>query len=282
MTAADSSEFPRGKAMPRQSPLFWVDQKDRYLRQLFIKDIEELTSRRLIIYFTNCNSSAQIDQNDDQYLIELLAATDGRPVDIMLETNGGYTDAAEKLVSILRGQLKDFRAIVPRRAKSNGTLLALAAKSIVMGPSSELGPIDPNLVLGPGTSAPAQFIIQAAQAVDPIILQAAHYAVMQTQKLASMLLQTGMMSGKDSKEIDEVVKSLSTRDVYHSHGSVIDAQEAARLGLAVEILGQNDEIWKRIWLLRCMYEYDAERAGFMKIFESAKISNSIRPISPNK
>jgi hypothetical protein len=32
--------FPRGKALPAQSPLFWVDQKDRYIRQLLIRDID--------------------------------------------------------------------------------------------------------------------------------------------------------------------------------------------------------------------------------------------------
>jgi hypothetical protein len=41
--------FPRSKDLPAQSPLFWVEQKDRYLRQILIRDIEELTKRRLVI-----------------------------------------------------------------------------------------------------------------------------------------------------------------------------------------------------------------------------------------
>jgi hypothetical protein len=39
-----SEKFPRATELPTQSPLFWVEQKDRYLRQLLIRDIEELTS----------------------------------------------------------------------------------------------------------------------------------------------------------------------------------------------------------------------------------------------
>ena len=33
--------------------MFWVQQKDRYLRQLLIRDIEDQTGRRLIVYFAN-------------------------------------------------------------------------------------------------------------------------------------------------------------------------------------------------------------------------------------
>jgi membrane-bound ClpP family serine protease len=179
-------EFPRGTVTPKQSPLHWVDQKDRYLRQLMIRDIEALTGRSLLVYFTDCDTNAQIDPNDDKYLLELLSGAQSAPVDLFLETNGGVTDATEKLVAILRAQANDLRVIVPRRAKSNGTLLALAAKEIVMGPGSELGPIDPNLMIQ-NTPFPCQFILQM-QNPDPLIYQLAQYAVMQTRKLAKPCL----------------------------------------------------------------------------------------------
>ena len=131
--------FPRGKAPPDQSPRFWVHHKDRYLRQLLIRDIEEQTDRDLISYFTDCDTIAQIDQNDDTYLVELLGDRRREGVDLLLETNGGWTDATEKVVSILRKLAGTYRVIVPRRAKSNGTVIALAASTIVMGENSELG-----------------------------------------------------------------------------------------------------------------------------------------------
>ena len=34
-------DVSRATELPAQSPLFWVEQKDRYLRQLLIRDIEE-------------------------------------------------------------------------------------------------------------------------------------------------------------------------------------------------------------------------------------------------
>jgi ClpP class serine protease len=258
--------------------LFWVAEKDRYLRQLMIRDIEQLTGRALIVYFTDCESpdgSAQIHPADDAYLLELVNQSEGQGVDLFLETNGGYTDAAEKLVTIVRQQVPDLRVIVPRRAKSNGTLLALAAREIVMGPASELGPIDPLVTVGPQNAIPAQFILQTPN-VDPIVKQAAAYAVAQTKKLAKTLLQTGMMSKATSQEIDEVVEKLATRDHFHSHGSVIDSDEAAAMGLVVQKLPSSDELWQRVWLLRCMYAADIRSAKLIKVFEGRQVSNSIR------
>ena len=146
--------FPRTNITPSQSPLFWVTHKDRYLRQLLIRDIEEKTGRDLVVYFTDCDrTTAQIDQSDDVAFAELLAPLAGKPVDLLLETNGGLTDATEKICSLLRQTTTDLRVIVPRRAKSNGTVIALCGSEIVMGYQSELGPIDPSF-----SGVPAEFI----------------------------------------------------------------------------------------------------------------------------
>jgi hypothetical protein len=277
-TKARDERFPRSLELPKQSPLFWVAEKDRYLRQLLIRDIEEQTGRRLLVYFADCERpdvAAQIHPSDDPYLAELLADTEKAPVDLMIETNGGYTDATEKFVSLLRQLSPDLRVIVPRRAKSNGTLVALAASSIIMGPSSELGPIDPNLVLGPNNQAPAQFIMSAPN-VDPLLQQAAAMAIAQTRKLATSLLETGMMKGRQAHEIASAVDMLATRDHFHSHGSVIDAKEASALGLSIDCLGAEDDLWKRLWLLRCMYSHDLKHGNLVKIFEGRFVSNSFK------
>lgn len=267
--------FPRGTALPKQSPIFWVNNKDRYLRQLMIRDIEALTGRRLAVYFTDCTGNAQVDQNDDAYLAELLGALAGQPIDLLLETNGGYTDATEKIVSILSGMAPDLRVIVPRRAKSNGTVIALAGKEIVMGVHSELGPIDPNVNLGPGNSVPADLILKTAAAHNALVVGYAELAVMQTKKLATTVLQAGMLSGSEPAVIGDIVNKISTRDHYHSHGSVIDSREAQALGLKVNHLEPSNELWQRLWLLRAMYEEDCRAKKLWKIFEGTVISSSI-------
>jgi hypothetical protein len=274
MSTSYEGLFPRGKALPSQSPLFWVSQKDRYLRQLLIRDIEETTSRCLLVYFTDCTSNAQIDISDEKYLSELLGSSDKQEVDLLLETNGGYTDATEKVVSLLRHWVGDLRVIVPSRAKSNGTVIALASNSIVMGANSELGPIDPNIAVQPGQFVPAHFIVGLTP-VDPLIYQIADQAIKQTQKLAKTVLKERMLSEAEETVLESIVGQISTRNVYYSHGSVIDYREAISLGLKVSFLEPQDELWQRLWLLRSMYEYDCRQNQLSKIFESNRISSSI-------
>lgn len=261
--------FPRTKDLPRQSPLFWVTHKDRYLRQLLIRDIQAETGRDLIVYFTDTDrSDAQIDPGDDQYLLELLNARKRAETDLLLETYGGYTDPTEKICALFRQLAPDLRVIVPRRAKSNGTVIALCGREILMSASSELGPIDPSI-----GGTPTQFLINAPP--DLLTQQVAQTFQLQTTKLARQLLRDGMMKGRPDAEIDALVNKLATRDHYHSHGSVIDVGEAAGLGLSVTNYAQTDPLWQKFWLLRTMYSYDCGRNGHSKIFEGEVVSSAV-------
>ena len=263
--------FPRAKNLPNQSPLFWVTHKDRYLRQLLISDIESDTNRSLIVYFSDCDRSlAQIDTSDDVYFSELLQQCIGKPVDLLIETNGGMTDATEKICALLRQSAPDLRVIVPRRAKSNGTVIALCGSSILMGIESELGPIDPSI-----NNIPVEFVLNAPSgSFNPIETQLAQTARDQTTKLARDLLSTGMMKDRLG-EIDKTINMIATRDHYHSHGSVIDVKEAIKLNLNVTEFPQDDLIWQKIWLLRTMYSYDCGQNGYAKLFESSKVSTAV-------
>jgi len=64
-------------------------------------------------------------------------------LDVLLYTRGGATNAVWPIVGLLREFDADFEVLVPFRAHSSGTMLALAAKKIVMSPLAELSPIDP-------------------------------------------------------------------------------------------------------------------------------------------
>jgi hypothetical protein len=268
-TPAD--QFPRGLALPKQSPLFWVSQKDRYLRQLLIRDIQELTKRRLLVYFANRFENAQIDQRDTALMAELCKDIAGQPVDLMIESTGGFTDAAEALISLIQTTMPDLRVIVVNAAKSNGTLIGLAAKAIVMGATSELGPIEPAVGGIPCTVLDSPEI--AAQNFP--LHKAGVFALQQTKALALRLLTTGMMKGKPDADIADTIKKLSGRDHFFSHGSVINHTEASQLGLSVEYLPPDNEIWQKLWLLYCMYDHDSRRERHSKIFEGPSISTSI-------
>jgi len=271
-------QFPRTRELPTQSPLYWVEQKDRYLRQLLIRDIEAVTGRRLVLYYANRFQNAQIDAKDVSYLAEALGDTNGEPVDLLLETNGGATDATEALVNLLKNSIPDVRVVVTAAAKSNGTLLALAAKTIVMGATSELGPIEP-LVNGIPCTILEQPQIEKSN--FPLHMFG-KYALSQTRALAKSLLSDGMMKGKPATDIDKTVDTLSTRDKFFSHGSVIDHREAAALGLNIEYLPPDDELWQRLWLLYCVVDYDCRKSRYLKLFEGRARSTavSIPPPAP--
>lgn len=269
-----TEQFPRSSDLPKQSPVFWVGQKDRYLRQLLIRDIETLTGRRLVVYFASRFSDAQINQRDCDYFVELFGDVNDSPCDLFIETPGGETDATEGLVNLLRNLLTDLRVIVPKAAKSNGTLLSLAAKEIVMGPPSELGPIEPHLA-----KIPSSILMQPEMAQQNFPLHMlGKYAYEHSKKLAFNLLSSGMMVNHTTEEVEAVVEKLAGRDTYKSHGSVIDHREASNLGLNICYLPDGDEIWSRIWLLYCMYDFDAHRSGLLKIYEGRARSTQVKAL----
>lgn len=271
-------QFPRTADLPTQSPQFWVAQKDRYLRQILIRDIEALTKRRLIVYFSNRFAGAQIDHGDCALINELLGTGPDEPTDLVLETNGGFTDAVEGVIALLQNRISDLRLIVTHAAKSNGTVLGLAAKSIVMGAQSELGPIEPHLM-----GIPCSIISEARIEKENFVFHMnGKFALQQTKSLAERLLREGMFKGKPEPEIQALVHKLASRDAYFSHGSVIDHREAAALGLKIEYLAHDDPVWQRLWLLHCMFEYDCNKNGLLKVFEGRALSTalSIPPPAP--
>jgi len=65
---------------------------------------------------------------------------------VVLHTSGGDPDAAYHLGIRLQDFAKERLVfIVPRYAKSAGTLLACAGDEIYLTPISELGPVDPQI-----------------------------------------------------------------------------------------------------------------------------------------
>lgn len=162
------------------------------------------SNHRLLVYFANRYENAQIDQRDIALMTELCTDAAGEPVDLMLETTGGMTDATEGLVSLMQTTTPDLRVIVVSAAKSNGTLLGLAAKSIVMGATSELGPIEPHVQGVPCTVLERDEI---AKQNFPLHMYG-KYALQQTVALARRLQTDVMMSGRTPEEIEDTVKSF--------------------------------------------------------------------------
>lgn len=122
------------------------------LRISLIKEIEEITKRKLIVYAADFNKSHpavpnSINQLDLTSFSDLIEKINDDKIDILIHSPGGSAEATEQLVSMLRENFKDIRFIIPRMAKSAATMLALSGNKILMDDRSELGPTDPQVMI---------------------------------------------------------------------------------------------------------------------------------------
>ena len=66
----------------------------------------------------------------------------GKPMALLIHSSGGDTEAAYKLATLLVKRCGSFTALVPSRAKSAATLIAIGSSKIILGLYAELGPLD--------------------------------------------------------------------------------------------------------------------------------------------
>lgn len=65
-----------------------------------------------------------------------------KKIALLIDSQGGMANVAYEIAMLLRKHCGGFDALVPRRAKSAATLLALGADQILMNDHAELGPLD--------------------------------------------------------------------------------------------------------------------------------------------
>jgi ClpP class serine protease len=68
---------------------------------------------------------------------------------LYLYSHGGAMEAPWKIVTMLREFCDELYVIVPYRAQSAATMIAIGADKIHMSKKGELGPIDPALQVAP-------------------------------------------------------------------------------------------------------------------------------------
>jgi hypothetical protein len=64
---------------------------------------------------------------------------------VIVETNGGYIETVERIVSVFRQHYTHVEYVVPNYAYSAGTILVLSGDELYMDYYSILGPIDPQI-----------------------------------------------------------------------------------------------------------------------------------------
>ena len=117
-------------------------------RKQLIQKIEGLRESRVITYLTSDRQgpfNARIAMDVIPFMSKQLQAIGKiKNIDLFLYSAGGDTMVPWRLVSMIREYCDKFSVLVPYKAHSSATMIALGADEIVMSNLSEISPIDPS------------------------------------------------------------------------------------------------------------------------------------------
>ena len=256
-----------------------------------------------LAFFCSERSGVGIDSGDVPALGDaLMSLGQLDQLNLIIDGPGGDGTVAEKIIELCRSYCKEFRVVVPNRAKSAATVIALGADEIVMGYCSELGPIDAQiLVMVSGfpyfisaqsfidardllekrfkdsTAAkedPKAILTQIAT-LDPPFIDHCQKLMDFSREVARKYLEKHMFkrirkvsSRKDM--IDNVLKGLSSVGIFKVHGRMIDGNAAKTdLKLNVRLLGKDDPLWKDLWQYYVRVDVQFSRTpGYAKLIET--------------
>lgn len=287
-------------------------QNEGTIHQEAVRAVEAITKRNLICYAAFLRHPAStIIQEDSQFIEALLRSVDlGQypdTLDLLLHTPGGDPTAAERIVMTCRSYAKSFRVIVARTAMSAGTLVAMGADSILMTETSELGPIDPQMIVANGqqqTLRPAAAFVDAyrelisksqeaiksnepphpyvelLRKMDPTWIQVCLKARELARTIAGDFLNKYMLKGKSQQDIDQTVERFMKEGELLSHGRIIRAGKAQEYGLKVELTRKGTALDKALWELQTRCEHYVQSKGLAKylIGRSGGINVAVRAL----
>jgi len=122
-----------------------------------IREIETERRSKVLVYVTGDRRGLQTKIGVDTFpFVAKHLAQFGRPekIDLFLYSTGGITMAGYSLVNLIREYCNSFGVLIPFKAYSCATLVALGADDIVMSKMGQLSPIDPSIGHPLGPSIP--------------------------------------------------------------------------------------------------------------------------------
>lgn len=256
-------------------------------RRTLMAEIESLRNSQVITYFLSDRGGATAQIADDAVrpMYDHLRAM-GRTerIDLYLYALGGLTEVPWRIVTMIREYAEHFSVIVPYRAMSAATMIALGADEIVIGPKGELGPIDPQMSfqrIGGETAVQEQIGVEDIMAflrfareqvgvtdqdglaslvselsnkLNPQILGAIYRAHSHIRDVAMKLLTSRSANSQDEATLESIVRVLAEQTYQHGHA--IGRAEAESIGLPIH--RPDEALSERIWELFNEYEVVCE------------------------
>lgn len=203
--------------------------------------------------------------------------SDRSSVAVILDTPGGIVEVVERMVTAMRSKYQEVTVIVPDRAMSAGTILALSADRIMMDQLSCLGPIDPQIEKD-GKLVPALSYLNQFERLNEKAkrdeLTTAEYALLnkldlgdlyqfdQARALSNELLVKWLSTYKfknwtrtethgnkvtprmKKDRANEIAKLLNDPERWHSHGRAIDRETLRNeVNLKIDALEEHETLY---------------------------------------
>ena len=260
---------------------------DRKATKKLLVELEKITESSVLVYLTGDRFPVMTPIHEDAVLpiykhllgMEKKGIQKGR-ISLFLYTRGGDVTVPWRIVSSVREFCKKFDVLVPFKAYSAGTMIALGSDTIVMGRRAELSPIDPSLMKSGPDNAPfpeevsvedvvsyisfmkeranisdqialAQVMAQLASNLTPLTLGEVNRLYSHIRLVARKLLDSRKVKATEA-EVNSVISALTEK--MYSHGHSIGRKEAKALGLPVEEAAP--ELDNLMWSLYEQYEQD--------------------------
>ena len=237
-------------------------------------------------------SDMLIDLSDVERFKEIIDATPGENVDVLIQSPGGSAEATESIVELLRSRFGNIRFLVPGVAKSAATMLTMAGDSILIDESSELGPTDPQMIIN-GRQSPAGAIreqfkraekdlkttpalmpawLPILQQYGPSLLVECENHIALSQELVSKWLEAYMFRDdpKRRTKAGRIARHLADDRKFRSHARRIGLQELKRLQVDVVDTRSDPKLHQAVRELYVAILVTFEGTGAYKIFENSE------------
>ncbi len=254
----------------------------RERRKALLAELEALRGSRVLAYVTGDRNPVPVKMDDDHVVPfhdHLRGFGPCDRIDLFLYSRGGDIEVPWRIVTALRAAARAWNVLVPFRAASGATLVALGADAIVMGRHGELGPIDPQYVLkrpdGPKEGGrPAGVAVEdvttylelakeSGASGDAALVELVKNTAAAAQLGAMLRVRTHIkdvarriLRSRARPPADDAVAAIidELAAQRHAHGHAIGLAEAREIGLPVE--AATEAVEAAMWSLYKEYERD--------------------------
>ena len=254
----------------------------------------------VVALFTSFKFPVILSGKDADMLEGVLQNSDigDRQLILLLNSPGGDALTAERIINICRNYGREgFSVIVPKMAKSAGTMICLGAKEIGMSPTSELGPIDPQILINDESGNPIRYqaaheIIESYEElmkkanssrgrIEPFLQQLNRFDardirnIQSAQELSETIAISSLKSGNFNNlsiaQIKQKIKPLLDPKHTKVHGRPIYYDTAKKCGLNIRLFDLKSEAWQTVWNLYVRLDYFVSSKA-TKVIESVEDS----------